>query len=358
MLSDLPILIVGQGLAGTALAWRLWQRGACFQVVDPAEASTCSRVAAGLITPVTGMRLNESWRYPELFTEAETFYRDRERDLGAHFYHPLRAVRLFRDEAMRRLWNEQRVAHLDRYLSHPQPQPLVDPSVFSNPWDGFEQAPAAWLDTIPWLDLSHAFFQKCGCWQTARVLPNELRFPAEGGVVWRDQHYRFAVFCTGWQGAQMPWFDWVRFSSVQGTILNARVDLAGETRFITGAGVWVRPSAAGQVRVGASYDRQFSAAAPSVPRPALVERLRAQTSQLLQVPWQELSADTGVRPVIVGAPVLLGRHPGRPVLAFFNGLGSKGALRAPWAARHLTDHLLDGIALEEEVDLHHHRPSD
>jgi len=29
----------------------------------------------------------------------------------------------------------------------------------------------------------------------------------------------------------------------------------------------------------------------------------------------------------------------------------KGALRAPWAARHLTAHLHDGTPLEEEIDV-------
>ncbi len=53
MTTPAPILIVGQGLAGTAVAWQLWERGVPFLVVDPNEASTCSKVAAGLVTPIT-----------------------------------------------------------------------------------------------------------------------------------------------------------------------------------------------------------------------------------------------------------------------------------------------------------------
>ena len=42
---------------------------------------------------------------------------------------------------------------------------------------------------------------------------------------------------------------------------------------------------------------------------------------------------------------------------FFNGLGSKGSLRAPWLARHLAEHLLDGRLLEPEFDLQANDPT-
>jgi glycine/D-amino acid oxidase-like deaminating enzyme len=44
-------------------------------------------------------------------------------------------------------------------------------------------------------------------------------------------------------------------------------------------------------------------------------------------------------------------HPAHPRVAFLNGLGSKGSLRSPWLARHLVEHLLDGGALDPELDL-------
>ncbi len=48
-------LIVGQGLAGSLLAWELMQRGAKVLIVDNGMPNA-SQVAAGLINPITGMR--------------------------------------------------------------------------------------------------------------------------------------------------------------------------------------------------------------------------------------------------------------------------------------------------------------
>ena len=48
------ILIIGQGIAGSCLAWELKRRGSEFTVADRPVAETASRVAAGLVNPLTG----------------------------------------------------------------------------------------------------------------------------------------------------------------------------------------------------------------------------------------------------------------------------------------------------------------
>ncbi len=92
-------LIVGQGLAGTAIAWNLYERGTSFLVVDECASSTSSRVAAGLITPVTGQRAATCWEWSQASHEAAEYYRKIEQYLGMTFYRTQSAVRLFQNEA-------------------------------------------------------------------------------------------------------------------------------------------------------------------------------------------------------------------------------------------------------------------
>ena len=61
----IDFLIIGQGLAGTVLAWNLIQRGRSVIVLDREDESTSSKVAAGLINPITGRYLTKSWRADE-----------------------------------------------------------------------------------------------------------------------------------------------------------------------------------------------------------------------------------------------------------------------------------------------------
>ena len=54
-------LIVGQGLAGTLLAWECERVGCSFAIADAGHATASSGVAAGMINPITGRRLVKSW---------------------------------------------------------------------------------------------------------------------------------------------------------------------------------------------------------------------------------------------------------------------------------------------------------
>jgi len=47
-------IIVGQGLAGSLLAWSLIQRGQSILIVDNDHHHAASIAAAGIINPVTG----------------------------------------------------------------------------------------------------------------------------------------------------------------------------------------------------------------------------------------------------------------------------------------------------------------
>lgn len=88
------ILIVGQGIAGTLLAWALRRRGARVTIADGDLPGSASAVAAGIINPVTGKRFVKSWRFDEFFPVARTTYRALERELGVSIWHEQPIVRL------------------------------------------------------------------------------------------------------------------------------------------------------------------------------------------------------------------------------------------------------------------------
>src|ERR1700755_3098508 len=69
-------LIIGQGIAGTFTGWYLEKLGASFAVIDESRPNTASKVAAGLINPVTGRRLVKSWMIDELLPFAWQAYKD------------------------------------------------------------------------------------------------------------------------------------------------------------------------------------------------------------------------------------------------------------------------------------------
>src|SRR5580700_10616404 len=94
-------VIVGQGLAGTTLAWQLHRRGCRVLVVDRQSGNSSSRIAAGLITPVTGKRLAKSWRLDEVYPAALAFYHWVEAQMGQTVLLQRPSFRIFQDEPER-----------------------------------------------------------------------------------------------------------------------------------------------------------------------------------------------------------------------------------------------------------------
>ncbi len=353
-MAEKRFLIIGQGLAGTALAWRLWLRSAAFVIVDRGDPVTCSRIAAGLVTPVTGMRLNLNWRFSELREEARAFYREVEALTGTTLYHELDQVRVFRSmterELFRRRLEQPEVASQVMRVVWEGAGDLLDGSLFAAPFGGFEQRGGGFLDTASYLAASRAFFEVSGCFQQAEA--NDIGFGEDDSPVWREEVFEAVFFCQGWEAARHAWFDWLPFQSARGSIVSARSQaLEREQRVVNGGGCWLLRRPDGALRAGPTYEPRFDPARPHEAGADKLEALRGRLEELVRVPLCWESVSTAERPLIPRARVLIGRHPSRSRAGFFNGLGSKGALRAPWAARRLVEYWLDDAPLEAEMDL-------
>src|SRR4029079_6360252 len=60
------VIIVGQGISGTMLSWFLQKENKSFIVFDEVREHSASRVAAGIINPVTGRRYAYTWMIDEV----------------------------------------------------------------------------------------------------------------------------------------------------------------------------------------------------------------------------------------------------------------------------------------------------
>jgi glycine/D-amino acid oxidase-like deaminating enzyme len=321
-------VIVGQGLAGTALAWSLMRRGRNVLVADD-DRGSASRLAAGLITPVTGKRLAKSWRWEELYPAAVAFYRTCERETGAEFFHQKPAVRVFadgleRDEYFRR---EKLLHGLVR------PVELLSEAWFHTPFGAFEMPVAARLDVQRYLDESRRYFLARTAFAGVEVDPRGL---SQSVTV---------IFCRGFVAGADPWFGSIRFNAAKGEILTVRVPGLREDRVVH-RGVWLAPRGEEIFRVGATYTWDPLDTRPTaVGRSELEEKLRT----LVKLPYEVLDHVAGVRPVIDAGYPVLGCHPENPRVAYFNGLGSKGALLAPLFAEQLAAHLCGAGSIEESL---------
>lgn len=344
--SSTRVLIIGQGLAGTALAWHLWRRGIPFLIVDADEANTSSKVAAGLITPISGMRLNLGWRVAELIPAARAFYRELEEKLGCRFYHEVPHIRWFREQREVLLWEKRRMEPAYQPWFEQDSQ-QIDSPIFHNELGGFVQRGCGWLNTNAYLNASRQFFQGQQCWKVGRVDEQNLSVTNQQ-VSWQDESFSHVVFCQGWQAGKGHWFPDLRFNCARGVITSFRPLLPIPQRHIYNRNGWISPDGESDAswRAGSTYEFDFNR-----PPEASLPEIREKLQDLLKIDFELSAPRSAVRPIIRQRNAVLGTHPMHRHLAVFNGLGSKGAMKSPLLAEWLVAHLFDHQPLPTEVDV-------
>ena len=106
------VIILGQGLAGSALAWWLHWSGQRVLLIDRGESVTASRIAAGLITPITGRRMTKADDFDVLLNQAESFYREVEAATGQRLLDNQPSVRFFLNDEERALLLQESLSAL------------------------------------------------------------------------------------------------------------------------------------------------------------------------------------------------------------------------------------------------------
>ena len=344
-------IIVGQGLAGTTLAWKLIEAGENVLVVDSERGQGASAVAAGLMTPVTGKRMVCSPTFQEDWEAAIHFYQQIETKLEADLLSIGPLIRLF-----------DRQADRQNYLDRSDRQDFVE----AEPWEGTLEAegsvrlgvkiwPSGRLNVERYLSKSRQFFKQQGSYQQGH-----LAF--DGDVQFGDRHYQLVndsveakslVLCQG--AVVNEKFPQVPNNPAKGEILKVKLDSA-TIRNVVHRSIWVAPdegitseenSVAEKAKrsdqlsdtarpqiftVGATYDWREFELTPT--QKAETELRRKLASIVSQEPKIERTM-VGIRPTMKDRQPVLGQHPDFNGLWILNGLGSKGTLKSPILADRL-----------------------
>ena len=314
--------IVGQGLAGTCLAWALWERGENFIMVDRGDSGS-SRVAAGMINPITGKNFEPSWRITDFLTNSLEFYATTEKRIGRKLWYPFPVLRLAGSE---KEWRK-----ITSKLDAPEVAPWIVGEVDTPVgWVGaVEVRGGGRLDTRAFLDGSREFFESLGCFQLAEVSLLETK-PCE-------------IRCEGAAGLMAG--NYGPHRCAKGEILTVRADGWDETRIRIGTGGWLVPQGGGVFKIGSTYEWNELDEQPTAAGRLRVEEI---ASRLGGEVFKVLAHEAGVRPILRRSQPLIG--PLTDCGWMFNALGSKGSLYAPGMATRLADWLIDGSEPEPEVD--------
>lgn len=345
----IDFLIIGQGLAGSLLAWELMQRGCSVLVVDSGNENA-SQIAAGLINPITGMRFVKSDEVDTLLPAARSCYSELATFFQQEFFVEKPMIRIFSSEnelnaAEKRVTDPEYQAYLNNIC--PKANSTGD---FATPFGYVEQKQTGYLLTRPLLDCLKSFLISRNSYRLADFGYEEIELNST--LQWRDTFPKQIIFCEGYQAIRNPWFSWLPFQPVKGEILtlNHQTELPDK---IINYGSWLIPLNASQIRVGATFDRKnMNTQTTEAGKHELLKALGKLSPRLMTSTM--ISHQANIRPCTRDRHPFIGRHPVHNQLTIFNGFGAKGSLQIPWYSQSFADSLLENALLPSSSNIRRH----
>lgn len=336
-------LIVGQGLAGSLLAWQLLQQGYRVAVIDN-QAESASKIAAGLINPVTGMRLVKQAGVENLLAVAKQCYQQLEIYFKHQFYIETPLLRLIKNE--KELLTFQKRLDETGYADFLAPTLINPADDIVAPFGMIEQKQTAYVLIRSLLSCLQVYFQQLDCYYAAQFEYADITITDK--VCWRDIKAKKLIFCEGYRALDNPWFNYLPFQVAKGEILtlNSASKLRND---IIQYGHWLVPLKTGQFRIGANFDSVNINQTPTdAVRQDLLQSLNEVMPLLKGV--SVVAHDANVRPTTLDKLPFIGQHPKHKRLYIFNGFGAKGSLQIPYYTQKFIDFLINAVPIAPEVD--------
>ncbi len=363
--------IIGQGLAGSLLAYELLKLNKTVLVIDDNHKSSSSSVAAGIINPITGMRFVKTSHVDILLPAALTLYQKLEKTLKIPLLHQSRMIRL--------LQNMKEAKQLEKRRQDPkyhpwlgQYHPATTLPEFNDEFGSIDQLQSAWLDVPQCLNAIRLWLQSCDTPYT-RYLPGTLndanikKIESNQGPLIHLQalhndhqqpiNTRCLIYCRGYKDQFNHYFKWLPFQCAKGEILSLRANKALPAMLVN-FGQWVIPIDPFTIKTGASWDRDILNQEVTVnARIKLLDKIKS----LYNIPGLEfevIDQQAGVRPCTKQRTPFIGSHPEFDSIKIFNGFGAKGSLLIPYYATEFAKQLChtpaDKHFLFEDCDIKRH----
>ncbi|MFT4202281.1 MAG: FAD-binding oxidoreductase [Chitinophagaceae bacterium] len=338
-------IIVGQGISGTFLSYCLHRAGKSFVVLDKPVSHTASRVASGVVNPVTGRRIVKTWMIDELLPFARKAYQDISDFLGVAVVDECSVLEFHPTRQMQDAF-ENRLAEGAEYLSKVDSDEWKQ--VFNYHFGIGKVAPALHLDLQALLHRYRSFLEKENLLRETVFDENDLRLTPDG-VQYQDLKADKIFFCDGVAGIRRPYFDKLPFAFNKGEAIIVEIhDLPSQYIYKQGLSLvpWNRERQ--QFWIGSTYTWDY---ADVLPTSAFAEKVKFQLDNWLKLPYRLLDHFAAERPANVERRPFVGLHPQLPQIGILNGMGTKGCSLVPYFAQQLADHLEKGTPIDPLADV-------
>jgi glycine/D-amino acid oxidase-like deaminating enzyme len=333
-------IILGQGISGTFLSYYLLKAGKTVLVIDAPQQYTASKVASGVINPVTGRRIVKTWLIDELLPFTWNAYTEIGNLLNVSLIRQCNVLDFHPTLQMQEAF-ANRQSEDASFLHIPENQTYWQEYFRFN--YGIGEISPCWLIDLQtllhswrqYLVQHNALLEEHFGWKHCEVT-NEK-------VVYKSITANKILCCEGAVGTQNPYFQLLPFALNKGEAILAHIPHLPATN-IYKQGISIVPWNEEDVFwIGSTYEWNYIDVQPSA---AFRSKVEAQLNYWLKMPFTIIDHVASERPANVERRPFVGFHPVHSGIGILNGMGTKGCSIAPFFAQQFTQHLINGSPIE------------
>lgn len=333
-------IILGQGICGTFLSYYLLKAGKKVLVIDKPQQYTASKVASGVINPVTGRRIVKTWLIDELLPFCWNAYTEVGNVLHTSLIRQSNVLDFHTTPQMQeafasRLQEEHTLLRVPENTSYWQ-------QYFRFNY-GIGEVTPCWLIDLQtllqqwrqYLIQHHALLEDDFSWAQCTVENNSIFYQNIAATK--------ILCCEGAAGVNNPYFQLLPFALNKGEAIIAKIaGLPPTNIYKQGISIvpWNEPDT---FWIGSTYEWNYADVQPSA---AFKNKVEAQLDYWVKRPFTIIDHIASERPANVERRPFVGLHPVHSAVGILNGMGTKGCSLAPYFAQQLTSHVVNSQPIE------------
>lgn len=320
MHSTNPILIIGQGIAGTLLSFELFNAGIPFHVIDEVNPAVASWASGAALNPYSGRTIKGVSRRNQMYQVARDKYQQIETLIGSKIVHPAPLLVFDAEDTGNPTAVPETILAAFRQQSNValfEEVALVDNARLLKAWREF-------LDRHQYI--TNALFDL-----------GQLSYQ-DSTVQYRDKQYSKIIFCTGVAAHDSPLFSRLRFTENRGDVLLIQSVQLDRNYIYQKDKLRLLPRPDHTFWCGSNYLWAYD---DMVPNQEWAAQTVAQLKDWLQVDFIVKDHFCAKRPTTAGQIPFIGWHPLFPDIGICNGLGTKGFSAGPlWIENFVQESIL------------------
>ena len=339
----IDIVIVGQGIAGTILAFYLLKKNISFIVIDSIKKSqlSSSKIALGVYNPLVLKWITKSWEADNQIAELFNFCKLFEDFFQKKIHYKKNIYRILHTNYEVNNWNDkQSFNKLKKYMD-----PELKSFPFSKELFGMVLN-SGWVDVNFMLDIFLNYIKEKNLFINEKFDYKRVCFQKDC-IEYKDIYCKKIVFCEGSAMNKNPFFNNLSLVPTKGETLKIYSPQLKLTKILH-TGVMIIPLGDDLYHIGSTFDRDdLTIKATEDGKKKMINKLPF----LKNIEYKIMEHHASHRPATIDRKPILGSYLKYKNLFVFNGLGSRGILQSPYLSKKLIDLMFEGKEIMPEISI-------